>query len=113
MRLFRTAQRERAVTAMLRHMENRRFTAALRALKRYEEGPTPPPHALIRLGRWLIERGRARAALRPIRLFLRLYPGHQDRLQVLYDLVRALSAAGKTAAAKAAAEEAKRMVGAA
>lgn len=95
MRLFGTASAERPVTALLRHMENGRFLPALKALRRYRGGPPPPPHALHRLGRWLAEQGRAKAALRPLRLFLELYPGHQDRALVVQDLARALHAAGK------------------
>jgi hypothetical protein len=75
---------------MLRHMENGRFARALRALRQLNGDPPPPPHALWRLGRWFLEKDRARRARRPLRLFLELYPAHQDRPEVMRDLARAV-----------------------
>lgn len=93
---------------MLRHLENDRFVEALRALRRHSGGPVPPPHALLRLGRWLLDQGgHPKAAVLPLELFLGLYPAHQDRLRAQYDLVRALRAAGRTRAALEVAAEAK------
>jgi len=89
MRLFRGSRREYAVTTMLRHMEHGRFPQALRALRRWRAGPWPPPHALWRLGRWCLEKSRPRWAKRPLEIFLELYPGHQDRPEVMRDLARA------------------------
>jgi hypothetical protein len=75
---------------MLRHMENGRFLQALRELRRLNGDPPPPPHTLWRLGRWCLDKGKPRRARRPLRLFLELYPGHQDRPEVMRDLARAL-----------------------
>ena len=84
------------MTTLLRHMEHKRFTEALKLVRKAaEHGPVPPPHALWRLGRWCIEKGRPKAARHPLELFLELYPAHQDRPEVMHDLVRVLDATGK------------------
>ena len=94
---------------MLRHMENGRFDEAYRALKRYREGPLPPPHALWRLGRWLADKGRPKQAKRALKLFLDLYPNHQDRPFVLRDLALTHNALGENEDAAAVAEDAERI----
>jgi len=107
MRLFGNTRRECAAKTLLRHMENGRFTEALRVLRRRGEGPIPPPHALWRLGRWSLDKGRAKHALRPLQLFLASYPNHQDRPEVLRDLARALGTLGRAKEAEQAAREAQ------
>ena len=96
MGLFKRTRREPAVTTLLRHMEHKRFPEALKLVRKAAElGPVPPPHALWRLGRWCVEKGRPKAARQPLELFLVLYPAHQDRPEVMRDLVRVLAATGK------------------
>jgi hypothetical protein len=67
-------------------MDNRRFEEAYRDLKRYQEGPVPPPHALWRLGRWLLEKSRPKQAKLALQLFVDSYQGHEDRREVMLDL---------------------------
>lgn len=87
-------------------MEFGRFVDAARALRRYDESQSPPPpHALARLGRVMLGKGLPREAHLALRLFLRLYPAHQDRADSVADLARALEMMGrKGEAAKVAAE---------
>jgi hypothetical protein len=100
MRLFRTAPKERALTTMLRHMEQGRFVDAWRALKQHDD-PTPvPPHALERLGRWLADRGEFKKAVLPLRTFLDTYANHQDRPTVVTGLATCLKHLGKAKEAK-------------
>lgn len=109
MRIFRSGPKEHCVTAMLRHMDNRRFEEAYRELRRYREGPVPPPHALWRLGRWLLEKSRPKQARLALQLFVDTYHGHEDRREVMLDLALALKAAGQVAEAAALVEAAKRL----
>ena len=83
MGLFGNKRREFVVTTLLRHMEDGRFADALRLLRKQDDGPVPPPHVLWRLGRWSLDKAKPKLALFPLRLFLRLYPNHQDRPDVL------------------------------
>jgi len=92
---------------MLRHMENRRFEEAYRDLRRYQEGPVPPPHALWRLGRWLLEKSRPKQARLALQIFVDHYHGHEDRREVMLDLALALKATGQTAEAASLVEAAK------
>ena len=92
---------------MLRHMENREFDQAYRELKRYKDGPIPPPHALWRLGRWLLDQSRPKQAKLALQLFLDFYHAHQDRREVMLDLALALKALGQDKDAKALAEDAR------
>ena len=107
MGLFGNKRREFVVTTLLRHMEDGRFADALRLLRKQDDGPVPPPHVLWRLGRWSLDKAKPKLALFPLRLFLRLYPNHQDRPDVLRDLAGALKCSGKHAEAEALAQEAK------
>jgi len=110
MRLFQRTRREAAVTTLLRHMEHKRFSEATRLVRRaVEQGPIPPPHVLWRLGRWCLEKGRPKAARQPLELFLSLYPAHQDRPEVMRDLVRVLAATGKRREAEDLKEAAEAM----
>ena len=95
MGLFKRSRREHAVTTLLRHMERKQFARALRYVRNAAEGPVPPPHALWRLGRWCIDQDRHKAALQPLELFMDLYPEHQDRPEVMRDLVRVLAETGR------------------
>ncbi|MHC4548444.1 MAG: hypothetical protein ACYTEZ_06670 [Planctomycetota bacterium] len=88
-------------------MEHRRFEEAYRELKRYRDGPVPPPHALWRLGRWLLEKGRAKQAKLALQLFLDFYHAHQDRTEVMLDLALALKALGQDERAAALAADAR------
>jgi len=97
------------VTTMLRHMEHGRLDEAYRALKRYRTAPLPPPHALWRLGRWLLDQGRAKQAKRALKLFLDVYPNHGDRALVLRDLALTHKALGELEEAAAVAEDALRL----
>lgn len=92
---------------MLRHMDHRRFEEAYRELRRYREGPVPPPHALWRLGRWLLEKSRPKQARLPLQLFVDSYQGHEDRREVMLDLALALKASGQDAEAASLVETAK------
>jgi hypothetical protein len=92
-------------------MENRRFEDAYRDLRRYQEGPVPPPHALWRLGRWLLEKSRPKQAKLALQIFVDHYPGHEDRREVMLDLALALKATGQTAEAAALVEAAKGLAG--
>jgi len=94
---------------MLRHMDNRRFEEAYRELKRYQDGPVPPPHALWRLGRWLLEKSRPKQAKVALQLFLDHYHGHEDRREVMLDLALALKATGQAGEATALVEAAKNL----
>lgn len=94
---------------MLRHMEHRRFEEAYRELRRYSDGPVPPPHALWRLGRWLLEKGRPKQAKLALQLFVDFYGGHEDRREVMLDLALALKATGQTAEAAALVEAANEL----
>jgi len=96
---------------MLRHMENRRFEEAYRDLRRYQEGPVPPPHALWRLGRWLLEKSRPKQAKLALQIFVDHYHGHEDRREVMLDLALALKATGQAAEAAALVEAAKGLAG--
>jgi len=89
--LFRTPrpQLEPFVTTMLRHMEHGEFVEAFKALRRGGPGPVPPPHALWRLGRWLLEQERPKDARLPLKRFLEIYRAHQDRAAVERDLAAA------------------------
>lgn len=109
MRLFWTSPGGHSVTEMLRHMEHGRFVPAYRALRRYRTGPVPPPHALWRLGRWLLDKGRVKKARLPLETFLRLYPHHQDQPEVRLDLARVLQATGATDEAQKMVAEANRL----
>lgn len=109
MRLFRSGPREHCVASMLRHMEDRAFDEAYRELKRYRDGPVPPPHALWRLGRWLLEKGRAKQAKLALRLFLDIYHAHQDRREVMLDLALALKALGQEEESAALVEDAENL----
>ncbi len=106
MRLFRASGVDHPTTGMLRNMEQGRFVDALRALRGYREGPLPPPHALARLGRWHLERGKPKHAALPLRLFLDLYPAHQDGPEVKRDLANALAQLGRTGEARGVLREA-------
>jgi len=110
MRLFRSQAEEAdttlPVTAFLRHLEEARPGEAYKALKQVREGPDPPPHALWRLGRVLLERARPKHARLPLQMFVDLYPRHGDRPAVLRDLALALVRSGRVAEATAVAEEA-------
>ena len=108
MRLFRTAPTERPVTAMLRAMETGDFLDAHVALRRYEDGPPPPPNALWRLGRRLAETKHPRQARLALELFLELYPNHEDRAEVMQELAHTLAALGKRRKAVSLAAQAKR-----
>ncbi|MHC4958745.1 MAG: tetratricopeptide repeat protein [Planctomycetota bacterium] len=100
--------REPRVTTVLRAMERGRFADAMKALRRKEEdGPLVPPHALWRLGRWCLEKKQPKDACVPLELFLGLYPGHQDRPQVLRDLARAMAQSGRHKQAAALGEQAQ------
>jgi hypothetical protein len=88
-------------------MDNRQFEEAYRDLKRYQEGPVPPPHALWRLGRWLLEKSRPKQAKLALQLFVDYYQGHEDRREAMLDLALALKATGQTAEAVALVEAAK------
>jgi len=90
-------------------MEYGRMDEAYRALKRFRDGPVPPPHALWRLGRWLAEQKRPKRAKLAFKLFLDLYSGHQDRYAVMRDLALAHQALGEHDEARAVAEDAKRV----
>lgn len=95
MRLFRSASKERALTVMLRNMEQGRFVDAWKALRK-DDGALPvPPHALARLGRWLADRGEYKKAMLPLRRFLDTYPKHQDRATVVAGLSSCLKQLGK------------------
>ena len=108
MGLFKRSRREPAVTTMLRHMERGRFVDASKYVRKAgEDGPPPPPHALWRLGRWLLEKRRGRNAREPLELFLALYPAHGDRPEVMRDLARALARCGKRQQAQAMAQRAE------
>jgi len=93
---------------MLRAMETGELLDAHAALRRYEEGPPPPPNALWRLGRRLAESNQPRRARLPLELFLELYPRHEDRAEVMQDLAHTLNALGKRRKAVSLAEQAKR-----
>ena len=95
MRLFRTAPKEPALTAMLRHMEHGRFMEAQKSLRKCDQALPVPPHALARLGRWLGDRGEYKKAVVPLRLFLDTYPNHQDRPSVAQGLALCLTRLGK------------------
>jgi hypothetical protein len=95
MGLFRQKRRPQAVREMLRLMEDGLFEEAARRLPRDFDEHVPPPHALWRLGRWCLDKGRAKLARRPLELFLRLYPAHQDRTAVARDLAAVLVALGR------------------
>ena len=95
MRLFRTAARERALTLMLRSMEQGKFLDAWKALRKDDKSLPVPPHALARLGRWLADRGEYKKAVLPLRLFLDTYPKHQDRASVVGGLATCLKQLGK------------------
>ncbi len=97
------------MTTLLRHMERRQFAKALRYLRRAAEGPVPPPHALWRLGRWCIDQSRHKAARQPLDLFMALYPAHQDRPEVMRDLVRVLAQTGRRKQAEELKETAEAM----
>jgi len=94
-------------------MERGRFQEAYRTLKRVESpcshGPLPPPHALWRLGRWLAEKRRPRRARLPLRIFLELYPHHQDRPEVMRDLALVENSLGRHEEAAGLAEEVRRL----
>jgi len=100
MRLFRNPSREGPVATLLRHLEHDRFDEAFRALKAWREGPAPPPHALWRLGRALLEKGRPKRARVVLQAFVDLYPAHRDRPTVVRDLALALKRAGREAEAR-------------
>jgi hypothetical protein len=95
MGLFRRKRRPHAVREMLRLMEDGLFEEAARGLPREFDGQIPPPHALWRLGRWCLDKGRPKLARRPLELFLQLYPAHQDRTAVARDLAAVLVALGR------------------
>ncbi|MCZ6786423.1 MAG: hypothetical protein O7E54_04575 [Planctomycetota bacterium] len=108
MGLFKRSRREPAVTTMLRHMERGRFVDASRYVRKAgEDGPPPPPHALWRLGRWLLDMRHGKNACEPFELFLALYPAHGDRPEVMRDLARALALRGKRQQAQVMAERAE------
>ena len=109
MGLFKRTRREHAVTTLLRHMERKQFAKALRYVRKTTEGPVPPPHALWRLGRWCIDQSRHKAALQPLELFMALYPKHQDRPEVMRDLVRVLAQTGRRKEAEELKETAEAM----
>jgi len=90
-------------------MESREFDEAYKELKRYRDGPVPPPHALWRLGRWLLEKGRAKQARLALRLFLDIYSAHQDRREVMLDLALALKALGQEQESAALVEDAENL----
>jgi len=94
-------------------MEQGRFQEAYRTLKRVEppcsKGPLPPPHALWRLGRWLADKGRRRRARLPFRLFLELYPHHEDRPEVLRDLALVENSLGRHREAAGLVEQVRRL----
>ena len=100
MRRFRTAPKERALTAMLRHMEHGRFVEAWRSLKHHDGPELVPPNALERLGRWLADRGEFKKAVLPLRTFLDSYANHQDRPTVVTGLATCLKRMGKAKEAK-------------
>jgi len=96
MRLFRSTPKDRALTAMLRAMEQGKFLEAWKELRKHDTGELPvPPHALSRLGRWLAEKGEPKKAVLPLRTFLDTYPNHQDRATVVTGLAACLKQAGR------------------
>ena len=110
MRLFRTAPVTEPVATMLRCMERGEFLEAHAALRRRDDsGPLPPPHALWRLGRRLVDQSHAKRARHPLELFLELYPNHEDRADVMHDLAHTLAVAGKRRRAERLSRQAKRL----
>jgi hypothetical protein len=89
-------------------MEQGEFLDAHAALRRFEDGPLPPPAALWRLGRRLGELNHPKRARLALELFLELYPNHEDRAEVMQDLAHTLAALGKRRKAVSLAEQARR-----
>ncbi len=77
--LKRRKARAHPTREMLTLMGAGRMELAARAWKRWSVPPVPPPHALLRLGLWLLEQGRPKEAAGPLNQFLDLYPNHLDR----------------------------------
>ena len=99
MRLFRSDRPPVAgppVPELLRALERDDIRAAADAFRaRRDTDPIPPPHALWRLGRGLLEAGDARRAVAVLSLLVESYPAHGDAPAAQRDLARALHGAGK------------------
>ena len=76
-------------------------------MTRYPTGLVPPPHALWRLGRWLLEKSRPKQAKVALQIFVDHYSGHEDRREVMLDLALALKATGQAAEAATLVEAAR------
>lgn len=101
---------QRATAVFLRCLETDHFVEALHALRTWkaEADPVPPPTALWRLGVWLTDRAQLHDAQLPLRLFLDLYPNHQEAHDVMKLLARVLHGLGEEGAAAKYAREAAR-----
>lgn len=99
MRLFRSdppGTVTEPVPTLLRALERGDLRAASDALAaRAGTDPVPPPHALWRLGRGLLQVGEARRAVAALELLVDAFPGHGDRPAAQRDLVRALLRTGR------------------
>ncbi|MGQ0613864.1 MAG: tetratricopeptide repeat protein [Planctomycetaceae bacterium] len=79
--LKRRPERAHPTCDLLSHMAAGRMDEAALAWKRWSAPPVPPPHALLRLGRWLLEQGRPKEAAGPLNQFVELYPNNLDRAE--------------------------------